>query len=422
MDEGVVTIKYSPVKWAQSLNGNKSDIQSYAENNTASTPASPSKNNYTQIYTRKKQISPLSTQSFERPVQESINNMKNYANASKLNSILFQVLEQSWYGDLLNVAQRLKLLRDAYKVIQTVRKKKALGLKVDFKPIFDTKCLRIDKPNLDDESQQHNRTEDEYEDKVREYPPPTRRGRPRKKHGRERKPLVGRSERVTPLARTRLGRRLKERSSLPLASTSVEKSKRGNTSNIASTSGYLGPSSLQLRLDPHAPTLTPTPNFLSSQLVLGLLPLINGLGPISNISEPQGPPLMYLPPILPSQRLQLVQGIPPYKHMKEIKEGVILGDTALPFSKSNGIMPEPLFANQSRAQHEQVGLTATLEPMIKILDSADDSGSGTAALELSAVFRQLTEGQASLPSFQTSTYTENGQGLLFDFENDANSE
>lgn len=391
MDPCVVTIKYSPVKWAQAHNEENQSLSNYDNflKNNEQRSESPSKNSASHYYCRRKHIQALSSLGFHKPTEDSIKSMRSYIIDSSRGEISFKEIEKDWYGDLINVAQRLKLLRDAYKVIQTVRKKKALGINVDFKPVYDTKTSRNDSPShLDDESRPH-KTDDEDEYKVREYPPPTRRGRPRKKRGRERKPTTGRGDaRAAAATRTRISRRQLDRSALPQAST-PRRNGRGTTPLSLSSAGPL----TSVKTEQNSLALSP-PQAL--QLLLNLdsagqnLQLFGSSQP-TLIPEPQGPPLMYLPPILPSQRHHLVHGIPPYRHMKEIEAGMSLGGAAVVNSSQNIPMKESTEKHQAMPK-----MLSELRSDQKSL--SNESGTYPRETELSDVFKQLAREQSHLSS------------------------
>lgn len=399
MDQGVVTIKYSPVKWAQTICSEiKLDQGRTSNQNPNIVTGSPSKSSQGQIYTRRKYLRPLSSLSFQRKVEDSIHAMKNYAKTIELGKQSFDTIEQNWYGDLINVGQNLKLLRDAHKVVQTVRKKKALGLRVDFKPIFETKILRYGSPaHLDDEFLNANPKidDDDEQDKVKEYPPPARRGRPRKKRGRERKAPVGRPPNSS---RTRLARKQQECSPLPQPGTtrSGDLELEQSLKIDPTTSSLANPMSAN-KSEVNGPAFSSSPGLryqsphASEQIPVSTYQLSHVVPPVATNPEPQGPPLMYLPPILPSQRLQLVQGIPPYRHMREIEVGMTLSDSANNESANvanvtqghiNASMPKETGTNIETITPQ--GITRT-----------DESVVGPEVSEISAVFRQLAEGQAN---------------------------
>lgn len=117
-----------------------------------------------------------------RPVGESLERLRNYK--LQTDSENTKVADQCWYVDLTNVAQRLRLLRDTYKVLQAVRKKRAMGERVDFRTAHELKSKTGLPDPLDDDLRKNN------EEEKPPPPPPARRGRPRKRGGagRGRKP------------------------------------------------------------------------------------------------------------------------------------------------------------------------------------------------------------------------------------------
>lgn len=384
------------MKWAQAHNDESSsslgNYDSFLKQSDKRSE-SPTKNSASHYYSRRKHIQVLSSLGFHKPTDESLNSMKNYHLESKKGELPFNVLEKNWYGDLINVGQRLKLLRDGFKVIQMVRKKKALGLKVDFRPAYDTKVSRNESPaHLDDESRP-SKTDDEDEYKVREYPPPTRRGRPRKKRGRERKPTVGRGDaRSTTATRTRVSRRQLDRSALPQASTPRRNAaERGSTPLSLSSAGPLTSIKTEQMLALSPPQALQL--LLNQDSTLRNLHVFGSIQP-TLVPEPQGPPLMYLPPILPSQRHHLIHGIPPYRHMKEIEDGMSLGGAAVDAITHNHPMKEPMDSSDNYhtpADSSMVELKPRDDATLKANDLR-----GPEAAELSNVFKQLAEGQAHL--------------------------
>lgn len=193
MDLSCVVLKYSPSKWtaADDLAMHKHPLQPLP---------------------RKTHIVALSDTYTEIPIEQSLARMQNYA--AELDTASIYDVENNWYVDVTNVAQRLKVLRDAFKVIQSVRKKKMMGERADFRSLYDTKTARGGSPALsDDDANGH--TDDDDENRVPPPPPPTagRRGRPRKKRGRERKVGLTRADANPvgrPPKRTRASRRLQE--------------------------------------------------------------------------------------------------------------------------------------------------------------------------------------------------------------------
>lgn len=61
-----------------------------------------------------------------KPYQESLNSMDKYQDIFLHSSLSNIELESNWYYDLQNVSQRLHYLREVYKSIQTLKKKKPL--------------------------------------------------------------------------------------------------------------------------------------------------------------------------------------------------------------------------------------------------------------------------------------------------------
>lgn len=117
-----------------------------------------------------------------RLVAESLERLRNYKLQNDSENT--KKADQCWYVDLTNVAQRLRLLRDTYKVLQAVRKKRAMGERVDFRTAHELKSKTGLPDPLDDDLRKNN------EDEKPPPPPPARRGRPRKRGGagRGRKP------------------------------------------------------------------------------------------------------------------------------------------------------------------------------------------------------------------------------------------
>ncbi|PSK41140.1 hypothetical protein C7M61_000812 [Candidozyma pseudohaemuli] len=103
-----------------------------------------------------------------RPVAESLARLRNYESYIDPEDPL--QADKNWYHDLTNVAQRLKLLRDTYKVLQAVRKKRAMGERVDFRTAHELKSKTGLPVPLDDDRERNSE-----EDKP-PPPPPARRG------------------------------------------------------------------------------------------------------------------------------------------------------------------------------------------------------------------------------------------------------
>ncbi|EEQ37052.1 predicted protein [Clavispora lusitaniae ATCC 42720] len=139
------------------------------------------------FFPRPKEVSAVSE---HRPVSQSLRALKEYKAYSS---------EKAWYIDLVNVAQRLRLLRDTFKVIQSVRKKRMMGERADFRSAQENASRS---PMFSDDEHTHAKTEDdENMGPPIQVPPPNRRGRPRKKGTRGRKPAV--RVPVEPRVRTR---------------------------------------------------------------------------------------------------------------------------------------------------------------------------------------------------------------------------
>ncbi|PVH17649.1 uncharacterized protein CXQ87_000542 [Candidozyma duobushaemuli] len=117
-----------------------------------------------------------------RPAAESLARLRNYESFIDPEDPL--QADKNWYHDLTNVAQRLKLLRDTYKVLQAVRKKRAMGERVDFRTAHELKSKTGSPVHSDDDREKNS------EEEKPPPPPPARRGRPRKRGGgvRGRKP------------------------------------------------------------------------------------------------------------------------------------------------------------------------------------------------------------------------------------------
>ncbi|SGZ54859.1 CIC11C00000001675 [Sungouiella intermedia] len=215
-----------------------------------------------------KHVQPLNSTSkefFVRPISESLDRLGEYGK-NPLNDV--QVLEKNWYYDLTNVGQRLRLLRETFKVLQLVRKKRMMGERADFKMLNEFRLSHTGSPIvLDDDGL--SKTEDEDDNNtssVPEFPPPPppkQRGRPRRKHTRGRKPGYRRETADPPVTRTRASRRGQDSTLLPL-----------------------------LREQAVATLLTTNGNGDGSNLVY--------TSPTEALSTF---PILHLPPILPSQRL-----------------------------------------------------------------------------------------------------------------------
>lgn len=123
-----------------------------------------------------------------RPVAESLDRLRAYETFINPEDPLHA--DKAWYHDFTNVAQRLKLLRDTYKVLQAVRKKRAMGERVDFRTAHELKSRTGSPVPLDEDRHHTGQSDDEDKPQAPPAPAPARRGRPRKRGGaaRGRKP------------------------------------------------------------------------------------------------------------------------------------------------------------------------------------------------------------------------------------------
>lgn len=235
MNPGSVVLRYSPEKWherqnllPQSLLPQKLPLNSQlpvAHRRRIDPSPSPSRF-VTLSYQRRAARRKEKTQYIEKPIADSLRSLQRYedlvaipdrpeklrtkksvAEAPKFDTKVYvshvQHAEKEWYHDLTNVAHRLRLLRDTFKVIQLVRKKRSMGERADFRSVHDFKTSRTGSPTiLDDERSEED--EDTVSSAV-EIPTPNRRGRPKKKQTRGRKPG---KKLETPAAPTRRSRRV----------------------------------------------------------------------------------------------------------------------------------------------------------------------------------------------------------------------
>lgn len=279
-DPSEVVLRYTPEKWieAQERLGSASPSRfvtlSYQPRDQLLATPSPSRERPSASSVRR-HVRPnsSSTEYFVRPISESLERLANYG---KTPGADVQVEEKNWYHDLTNVGQRLRLLRETFKVIQLVRKKRMMGERADFKMLNEFRTSYTGSPLvLDDDG--HSRTEDEDEanassaPEIPPPPPPNRRGRPRKKQTRGRKPGPRRETAGAPVTRTRASRRIQE----------------------------------------------PAPLSLLKELVLAPPQAAGGDEPRNLVysSPPEAPsthPILHLPPILPSQRLPYYGQAPSY--------------------------------------------------------------------------------------------------------------
>lgn len=273
-DPSEVVLRYTPEKWieAQERLGSASPSRfvtlSYNPRDHLLSTPSPRRERASVPPVVRKHVQPLNSTSkefFVRPISESLDRLGEYGK-NPLNDV--QVLEKNWYYDLTNVGQRLRLLRETFKVLQLVRKKRMMGERADFKMLNEFRLSHTGSPIvLDDDGL--SKTEDEDDNNtssVPEFPPPPppkQRGRPRRKHTRGRKPGYRRETADPPVTRTRASRRGQDSTLLPL-----------------------------LREQAVATLLTTNGNGDGSNLVY--------TSPTEALSTF---PILHLPPILPSQRL-----------------------------------------------------------------------------------------------------------------------
>lgn len=287
---------------------------------------------------RKRHLSPLSGVSFERPVADSLRNLSQYQQMVKQGTKPVKEVEEDWYLDLTNVGQRLKFLRDTFKVIQSVRKRKMMGERADFRTVYDAHVSRTGSPSLlDDEGRNPGLSDEDVPGLTRASPAPhvmttpmmSRRGRPRKRRGRVRKSLLGRDEMdvsavtAKPL---RTSRRILENNT-PLLPGNGSETMPGDSRETTPAPGTRRRGRRRL-MDTNTESVAP------------LLP---------PEEEIQGPPLMHLPPILPSQRLSLVKGIPPYRYLPGLPPAAVSlpSQTQKPGPSLAQVTPQPFLPSQA---------------------------------------------------------------------------
>lgn len=212
MDPAFVVLHYNTEKWAEQNSGEKQNSGHILNSGHKLNSASPSKfvtfnyrpeNLATPSPCRapsKRRPEAETTEFFEKPVADSLKYLAAYTALVEKEPIV--AVEKNWYHDLTNVAQRLLLLRDTFKVLQSVRKKRSMGEKADFRSVHDFRTSRTGSPTvLDDE-----RHSDDDETSSAPERPVSRRGRPRKGQTRGRKPANPRKT-ETPTPRARPSRR-----------------------------------------------------------------------------------------------------------------------------------------------------------------------------------------------------------------------
>ncbi|OBA19191.1 hypothetical protein METBIDRAFT_219964 [Metschnikowia bicuspidata var. bicuspidata NRRL YB-4993] len=329
MDPGAVVIKFNPERWSEIHAGEASDSQSRIVSfsyTKGSGPQDSERPSHVLPTPRKRHLRPLSASSFERPVHESLHNLAQYSQIMEKGAKPAAEVDTDWYDDLSNVGQRLRFLRDTFKVLQSVRKRKMMGERADFRTLYEARVSRTGSPQLlDEDLRAAPFSDDENAANWAAVPaaPVNRRGRPRKRRGRERKAPLGRAEAA--VKRTRASRRVLE---APLPAPEQNPS-----------------------VSPPAPVRRRRGR-----------PRASEKNPPLPTSETQGPRLMHLPPILPSQRLSLVQGIPPYRHI--MAGGVqAASGTNPPFLPSTAaLVPPAPSAHTGKLNTTQPFLSSSTEP------------------------------------------------------------
>lgn len=294
-DPSEVVLRYSPEKWIEANErlGSASParfvtLNYHPRDRSLPTPTPASEKVVASVGIRKplQRLHNPSPHFFIREVSQSLQQLNEYG---AVPGKPVETAEKDWYYDLANVGQHLRLLRETFKVIQSVRKKAMMGERADFKMLHDFRTSQTGSPvALDDDQYGVPKTEDEDETglssaaEVPPPPPPNRRGRPRKKQTRGRKPGP-RQTADAPLARTRASRRLQDATLLPLLKERT----------------FAAPA------QPEVPEETATNP---------------SLGPLH---EPQSTfPILHLPPILPSQRFP---GPGPYGYSMPVMPGYNYG-------------------------------------------------------------------------------------------------
>lgn len=227
-DPAEVVIHYSPEKWIEktsklaSASSARFVTLNYTQKEFPLSTPSPTRENRTAPISKKQTYSsgPESSKFIVRPITESLDRLSNYKIGTRGN---VELLEKNWYHDLTNVGQRLRLLRETFKVIQSVRKKRNMGERADFRLLHEYRASLTGSPLvLDDEHYITAKTDEEDDPNasstayISQVPTPSRRGRPRKKHTRGRKPGARRETSEAPVTRTRASRRVNEQVLLPL--------------------------------------------------------------------------------------------------------------------------------------------------------------------------------------------------------------
>lgn len=233
MESNIVTINYSPQKWAQAQENAQSELRAFGGDsptrfvtlNYKKDTSSPLPLSWSTTIPMRGKKDPRGDEPFEEtPIKVSLQRLRQYPSAMSEPEADGQAIDRQWYGDVVNIGQRLRLLRDTYKVLQAVRKKRSLGERVDFRAMNDFKISSTGSPLvLEDEHGNGSVHTDEENHHVAPTPTSTshsttsngaRRGRPRKRGTRGRKPNLERRERnpatAAAPARSRTSRRLQE--------------------------------------------------------------------------------------------------------------------------------------------------------------------------------------------------------------------
>lgn len=369
-DPSEVVLRYTPEKWieAQERLGSASPsrfvtLSYHPRDHMLSTP-SPSREQNSTPRMRKhiQQANSTSTEYFVRPISESLERLANYGKNPDAD---VQVEERAWYHDLTNVGQRLRLLRETFKVIQLVRKKRMMGERADFKMLHEFRTSHTGSPLvLDDDG--HSRTEDEDETNASSAPelppppPPNRRGRPRRKQMRGRKPGLRRETADAPTTRTRASRRVQDPVLLSLLQeqTVVSKPATGEEEDDRNL-GYSSPpeaSSTQTIL--HLPPILPSqrlPLYHGQQPTYGMIPYIPSV--ISQVQPPQLPTSQVnasIPANAPQARTASLspntQGSPPLPTLSIQKSATpYFGNlsSSMIANSSSGSAPPPVYASSA---------------------------------------------------------------------------
>lgn len=228
MDFNIVTLSYDPEKWAQAQSSPSPNSPArfvtlnYKKETSSPTPVPLT----TTIPMRSRTGTDNEELSVETPIPKSLQRLLNYTNEMSQAGANPEAIDRQWYEDLTNVGQRLRLLRDTFKVLQAVRKKRALGERVDFRAMNDVRVSSTGSPSILEDELGNGHDSDHVP-----APAPTvsRRGRPRKRGIRGRKSMLSRGDRTPPvsatLVRSRTSRRLQE-------ATQTSETNKDSTENL----------------------------------------------------------------------------------------------------------------------------------------------------------------------------------------------